>query len=221
MSKLVDQFRMTDDSGSEKKEIVFNLGDLTAREWAHSAKEKSAEAERVANEAKEIAENAKQEVKEIAENAAEEVAGAKAVEVTGVREGRIQWTDNWYANLVINSLEYVGIRDYHDISGMSFKKRSEDNSWRFVVREGSFSDSFELMDGFNNFNVRGGQFVFRMLVDLDALNRLEEHIDGVGFKLNDNVVRRYEKNPAITNAEFIGVNKSSIDLVESNLTDLK
>lgn len=221
MSKLVDQFRMTDDSGSEKKEIVFNLGDLTAREWAHSAKEKSAEAERVANEAKEIAENAKQEVKEIAENAAEEVAGAKAVEVTGVIDGRIQWTDNWYVNLVISSLEYVGIRDYHDITNMSFFKRTGNNPrWELVVREGSFSDSFELMDGFNEFNVRGGQFVFRMLVELDALNRLEEHICGVFFKLNDNVVRMYEKNPVITNAKSIGVNKSSIDLAESNLTTL-
>lgn len=101
MSKLVDQFRMTDDSGSEKKEIVFNLGDLTAREWAHSAKEKSAEAERVANEAKEIAENAKQEVKEIAENAAEEVAGAKAVEVTGIKQGVVRWTDNDEVNKYI------------------------------------------------------------------------------------------------------------------------
>lgn len=40
MSKLVDQFRMTDDSGSERKEIVFNLGDLVAREMAQKALEK-------------------------------------------------------------------------------------------------------------------------------------------------------------------------------------
>lgn len=55
MSKLVDSFRMTDESGGGKKEIVFNLGDITARELADEAKRIASDARNIANEAMALA----------------------------------------------------------------------------------------------------------------------------------------------------------------------
>lgn len=59
MSKLVDSFRMTDESGGGKKEIVFNLGDITAREWADEAKRVAYDASNIANMALTLAQSSK------------------------------------------------------------------------------------------------------------------------------------------------------------------
>ena len=59
MSKLVDSFRIADESGGGKKEIVFNLGDITAREWADEAKSIAYDASNIANMALTLAQSSK------------------------------------------------------------------------------------------------------------------------------------------------------------------
>lgn len=85
MSKFVDQFTVTDESGNCKKEININLGDPLAREQSQKAMLTSEQAKQTANEAKQIAQEAKdavpgevsQQVEEATRELSEQVTEAK------------------------------------------------------------------------------------------------------------------------------------------------
>lgn len=224
MSEFVDRLSITDDSGS-KKEININFGDPLAREQSQRAVTTSEQAKQTADEAKQIAQEAKdavpgevsQQVAEATQKLSAEVAEAKTeVQNVGVKNGRIQWTNNDYINSVILSIEYEKGREELPMEGWYFVK--EGGTWR-LKKDGFLSKS--VVNGFNEENIGGGRVYLRMFISVENLDIYEDDINGVLFNFNAKVVKDKARTTLIVASEIAennlaDTNSQTLEFVASN-----
>lgn len=175
MSKFVDSFRLTDESGGGKKEIVFNLGDITAREWADKAKRTASDAKNIANEAMALVNNSS----------------------NGVINSVVRWTTSDKLNTFLSGVEVEKVDYSVDIEQFSFWCPNPLYDVIYVRYEGNTVGLAEIPSGGGRVRVLasvdnpyGGysQVIFTFTF-LHAIDKGNDTLDSEEFKLNKDVIR--------------------------------